>query len=64
VALYGSTIPLDAGGFVVTVVCPNRYSKEKLMQSLNSIVPEAGQPETLVVDSDDIPGVRCASCEE
>ena len=63
-ALYGSTIPLDAGGFVVTVVCPNAYSRDRLMQAMNTIVPDAGHPETLVVEGDDIPGVRCAGCEE
>lgn len=42
-SLHGSSIPLDAGGFVVTVVCPNAYSHQRLMQALNSIVPDAGQ---------------------
>ena len=43
-ALYGSSIPLDPGGFVVTVICPNVYSHARLMQALNNIVPEAGDP--------------------
>lgn len=46
-ALYGSSIPLDAmvaGGFVVTVVCPNAYSHQRLMQALQNIVPDAGDP--------------------
>ena len=44
-ALYGSTIPTDHGEFVVTVVCPNAYSHQRLMQAINSIVPDAGEPE-------------------
>ena len=43
-SLHGSSIPLDAGGFVVTVVCPNAYSHSRLMQALNAIVPDAGEP--------------------
>lgn len=43
-ALYGSSIPLDSGETVVTVICPNAYSHSRLMQALNNIVPEAGTP--------------------
>lgn len=42
-ALYGSSIPLDSGETVVTVICPNAYSHSRLMQALNNIVPEAGE---------------------
>lgn len=48
-ALYGSSVPLDSGGFAVTVVCPNAYSHTRLMQLLNTIVPEAADVEALVV---------------
>lgn len=41
-ALYGSSIPLDSGATVVTVICPNAYSHARLMQALNTIVPDAG----------------------
>lgn len=68
-ALFGSSVPLSNGGHVVTVICPNRYSHGRLMQALNEIVPEAGDPTpayptTLQVDGDEIPGVRCAECDE
>lgn len=43
-ALHGSSVPLDHGGFVVTVVCPNSYSYQRLMQALQNIVPDAGEP--------------------
>lgn len=42
--IHGSSIPLDDGGFVVTVVCPNKFSYQRLIQALNTIVPEAGEP--------------------
>jgi hypothetical protein len=42
--LQGSSLPLDGGGFVVTVICPNAYSHQRLMQALLSIVPDAGEP--------------------
>jgi len=64
-ALHGSSVPLDDGGFVVTVICPNNYSHARLMQALNGIVPEAGEPTpAIVIDGDDIPGVKCPECEE
>lgn len=40
-ALHGCSVPLDTGGAVVTVICPNAYSHQRLMQALNNIVPEA-----------------------
>jgi hypothetical protein len=43
-ALHGSTVPLDHGGFAVMVICPNQYSYWRLMQALNGIVPDAGEP--------------------
>ena len=43
-ALYGSSIPLDDGSFVTTVICPNAYSHQRLMQAVNNIVPEAASP--------------------
>jgi hypothetical protein len=48
-ALYGSTIPLDGGGFVTTVICPNHYSHQRLMRALNDIVPVAGEPTPVAV---------------
>jgi hypothetical protein len=50
-SLVGSSLPLDQGGFVVTVICPNQYSHARLMQVLSEIVPEAGEPK--VVQSED-----------
>lgn len=43
-ALYGSTIPTDHGEFVVTIICPNSYAQQKLMQACAGIVPSAGEP--------------------
>lgn len=43
-SLHGSSVPLDSGGFAVLVICPNTYSHQRLMQALNNIVPEAGDP--------------------
>lgn len=43
-SLHGSSIPLDRGGFVVTVVCPNEGSHARLMQALQNIVPAAFEP--------------------
>jgi hypothetical protein len=43
-SLHGSSVPLDSGGYVVTVVCPNAYSHMRLMQALQNIVPDAGEP--------------------
>lgn len=45
-ALYGSAFPVDVKPgdkpVVVTVICPNEYAHQRLMQALNNIVPEAG----------------------
>lgn len=66
-ALYGGSIPIEVKPgdkpVVVTVVCPNAYSHQRLMQALNSIVPEAAS--VPVFDEDEIPGYRCATgaCE-
>jgi hypothetical protein len=46
-ALYGSSVPIEGlttGAMVVTVICPNTYSHQRLMQALLSIVPDAGEP--------------------
>jgi hypothetical protein len=43
-ALHGSSVPLDHGGFAVLVICPNQYSYWRLMQAINGIVPDAGEP--------------------
>ena len=43
-ALHGSTVPTDHGEYVVTVICPNDYSRQRLMQAINAIVPEAAEP--------------------
>lgn len=42
--IYGSSFPLDAGGVIVTVHCPNEFAHKRLMQAINGIVPEAGEP--------------------
>lgn len=42
--IYGSSFPLDAGGVIVTVHCPNEFAHRRLMQAINGIVPEAGEP--------------------
>jgi hypothetical protein len=54
-ALYGSSVPIEGlttGAMVVTVICPNAYSHQRLMQALLSIVPDAGHV-PLVVDGDE-----------
>jgi hypothetical protein len=43
-ALHGSSFPDDHGGFVVTVHCPNAFAHQRLMQAINNIVPDAGEP--------------------
>lgn len=43
-ALHGSSFPLDDGSFVVTTVCPNAFAHQRLMQAINGIVPDAGEP--------------------
>ena len=46
-ALYGSSVPIEgmsSGAMVVTVICPNTYSHQRLMQALLNIVPDAGEP--------------------
>lgn len=48
-ALSGSSFPLDHGGFITTVYCPNHYSHQRLMQALLSIVPDAGEPPATAV---------------
>lgn len=62
-ALYGSSVPIEdlPGAMVVTVICPNAYSHQRLMQALLSIVPDAGHV-PLVVDGDEPIGPSgCAS---
>jgi hypothetical protein len=41
---HGSSFPLDDGTFVVTIHCPNKFAHQRLMQAINGIVPEAGEP--------------------
>jgi hypothetical protein len=43
-ALHGSSFPDDHGGFVVTVLCPNAFAHQRLMQAISNIVPDAGEP--------------------
>lgn len=43
-ALRGSSFPLDDGSFVTTVHCPNAFAHQRLMQAINNIVPDAGDP--------------------
>lgn len=40
----GSCFPLDSGGYVVTVYCPNDFAKARLMYAIDHIEPEAGDP--------------------
>ena len=41
---YGSYFPLPDGSFVVTIVCPNEYSRQRLLCAADLIIPEAGEP--------------------
>ncbi len=41
----GSAFPLDNGGYVVTLVCPNEGSYERLKIELAGINPDAYAPE-------------------
>lgn len=42
--LQSSALPLDAGGFVVTVVAPSRASFQALLRVINTINPDAYAP--------------------
>lgn len=72
--LHGSTIPTDHGEFVTTVICPNAFAHQKLMQALQSIVPEAGAPTPhhavtapmpphVTFDEDGVPQCKSGACE-
>ncbi len=72
--LHGSTIPTDHGEYVTTVICPNHYSHQRLMQALQSIVPEAAEPGPhhaieaplppfVTLDDDGVPVCKTGACE-
>jgi hypothetical protein len=42
--LQSSALPLDAGGFVVTVVAPTESVFKALLRAINTINPDAFQP--------------------
>lgn len=50
--LQSSALPLDAGGFVVTVVAPSRSTFQALLRAINTVNPDAFElpqvPEPLV----------------
>lgn len=50
--LQSSSLPLDAGGFVVTVVAPSRSTFQALLRAINTVNPDAFElpqvPEPLV----------------
>jgi hypothetical protein len=42
--LQSSALPLDAGGFVVTVVAPSRSTFQALLRAINTVNPDAFSP--------------------
>lgn len=42
--LQSSALPLDAGGFVVTVVAPSKPSFQALLRAINTVNPDAFEP--------------------
>lgn len=42
--LQSSALPLDAGGFVVTVVAPSRSTFQALLRAINTVNPDAFAP--------------------
>lgn len=42
--LQSSALPLDAGGFVVTVVAPSRSTFQALLRAINTVNPDAFTP--------------------
>lgn len=42
--LQSSALPLDAGGFVVTVVAPSRSTFQALLRAINTVNPDAYSP--------------------
>jgi hypothetical protein len=59
--LYGQAIPLDGGGYVVTVVCPNRGSFERLMVEVSRIEADAFAPEIALRDGHSATGASNAT---
>lgn len=45
--LQSSALPLDAGGFVVTVVTPNKATFQALLGAINKINPAAFTPDVV-----------------
>lgn len=50
VRLHGHSIPLGSGGYVVTVVCPNEGSHERLRAEIARIEADAFAPTIAVED--------------
>lgn len=48
--LYGHAIPLDDGGYVVTVVCPNEGSYRRLMVEVSRIEADGFAPAIALAD--------------
>lgn len=42
--LQSSALPLDAGGFVVTVVAPTKPTFQALLRAINTVNPDAYMP--------------------
>jgi hypothetical protein len=42
--LQSSALPLDEGGFVVTVVAPTRATFQALLRAINTVNPDAYMP--------------------
>lgn len=48
--LYGHAIPLDGGGYAVTVICPNHGSYVRLMTEVGRIEADAFAPAIALAD--------------
>lgn len=48
--LYGHAISMDGGGYVVTVICPNDGSYERLMSEVGRIEADAFAPAIAMAD--------------
>lgn len=59
--LYGHPIPLDGGGYVVTVICPNDGSYERLMVEVGRIEADAFAPEIALRDGEPATGGGASS---
>lgn len=72
--LQSSALPLDSGGYVVTVVAPSAPTFKALLRAINAVNPDAYEPvgpmdhskaaalvRDLVVEGDEPIGPRCAT---